>query len=90
MSNKTIEKIWYGKIIPYEQLKLDSDDVKWARDFAMQCHDELFSTLTPEQKTLLEKYEYAQDRATALCEQKSFASGFKLGVNIIIESIEKL
>ena len=55
----------------------------------MQYYDKLISTLTPEQKELLDKYEEMQDKATSLSEKNSFTYGFKLGVKIIIESLEK-
>ena len=50
---------------------------------------ELLATLTNEQKELLERYESAQDAVTAIYEKKSFERGFKLGVNLIIESVGK-
>lgn len=86
MSNKTIEKIWYGKIKPFEQLRVDDTETN---KNATLFRKELLTTLTSEQKELLEKYESAQDEVIAFYEKKSFESGFKLGVNIIIESMGK-
>ena len=89
MPNKTIEKIWYGKVKPFEQLRDDEGHDTEVYKNVSVLRKELLATLTNEQKELLERYESAQDAVTAICEKKSFERGFKLGVNLIIESVGK-
>ena len=89
MRDETLEKLWFGKIIPYEQFNADNEKLNSIRISAMQYYDKLSSTLTTEQKDLLSKYEEMQDKAISLSEKNSFTCGFKLGVRIIIESMEK-
>ncbi|MGM9682031.1 MAG: DUF6809 family protein [Eubacteriales bacterium] len=62
---KTIDKLWYGNIFPFEQCTRDDKCLKELLKLVTRNREELNGTLTDKQKETLEKYEDCIDEMQA-------------------------
>lgn len=84
----TIKDLYYGKIKPNEtEFKKGSENDALLMQI-IKTEETLNKTLTKEQIYLFEKYRDAQLQLSDLTEFQAFYKGFKLGANLILDTID--
>ena len=82
-----LEELWYGNITPTEYSRIENNaNYKEALRLVNQYQERLKSTLTNEQKELLDKFLTSSEEFANLIELDCFKVGFKLGARLIIEA----
>jgi len=82
-----LEGLWYGNITPTEYSRIENNaNYKEALRLVNQNQERLKSTLTNEQKELLDKFLTSSEEFENLIELDCFKVGFKLGARLIIEA----
>lgn len=82
-----LEEFWYGNITPTEYSRIENNaNYKEALRLVNQYQERLKSTLTNEQKELLDKFLTSSEEFENLIELDCFKVGFKLGARLIIEA----
>lgn len=85
---KILEELWYGNVCPGNERHEVS---KEARQF-MKClanqHENLYLTLTDEQKGMLEKMDECCSELTDIYEREIFVNAFRLGARIALEIMD--
>ena len=82
-----LEDLWFGNIDPHESAILtDNKRYKHLLSLMGRIRDELTETLTDKEKEMLEKYDETINEMHSLAEVEAFSCGFRLGVNLMIES----
>lgn len=79
-----LEDLYYGNLFPHEKVSKLDDETKELLGLLNRNEEKLIATLSDEQKETFEKY---KDCNREICERQSFITGFKLGANIVIESM---
>jgi hypothetical protein len=83
-----LEELWYGNINPCElEIPKDSELDKALKEI-IHNEEQLNNTLTYEQKQLLDNLKTSQLKFNSLTECEVFGKGFKLGVKIMLESLD--
>lgn len=78
------QKLYSGEICPAEEIP-DTDEFKAAQRALTKASQDLFVTLTAEQRELLDKYQSAHSKCTDLIYADAFKHGFLLGAEFIKE-----
>ena len=79
-----IEELFYGNISAADMRK--SKKYKKACEKELEIYHKLKPTLTKEQDKLLEEFLEANSNSAEICEKNFFTYGFKVGLQIGIES----
>ena len=80
-----LEELWYGNICPNTRCLEATDDSKQLIEYIARHHNDLSSTLTEEQKEILEKFDDCSCELMDINEKEIFLYAFKLGMRIAIE-----
>ena len=80
-----IKELWHGNIIPQEDSRNNSPEMKELMEYMARHHDDLLKTLTDEQKEIFEKFEDCWSEYTSYAEEAIFEYAFKLGMQITID-----
>ena len=88
MANKILSELWYGQVLPQDQIKIDDPELQQLRQYMSRHYTELCSMLTDEQMEILKKYDSNVNEITAKYEEAIFILGFKLGARIMMESLK--
>ncbi len=80
-----LEELWYGNIRPYESGIHNTPKFKELLGCIAQNSRELDTTLSDEQKKLLEKFMDSHSDFNALSESVIFIYGFRLGAQLMLE-----
>lgn len=83
----TLEDLYYGNLLPQEKVSKLDDETKELLGLLNRNEEKLIATLSDEQKETFEKYKDCNREIYEICEQQSFITGFKLGAQIVIESM---
>ena len=83
-----IKELWYGNIIPQEDSRNNSKEMKELLGYMARYHENLEKTFTDEQKEIFEKFHYCWDDYVSLAEAAIFEYAFRLGARIAME-VEK-
>ena len=83
---KTINELWYGNIVPFEQCTQGDKKLKEILTLMARNKEELDSTLTDKQKETLEKFEDCMNEMHNATERNAFSYGFRLGIHLMAES----
>ena len=78
-------ELWHGNIIPQEDNRNNSKEMKELLGYIARHHEDLVKTFTDEQKEIFEKFHDCWDEYATLSEEAIFAYAFKLGMHIAIE-----
>lgn len=81
-----LEEIYYGKLECQEQ-KWCNNELLESSKLCDRNREKLLSTMTDEQKLLLEKFIDCNDELHCVSERESFIQGFKFATKLIIESM---
>ena len=86
---ETIEELWHGNIIPQEDSRTNSPEMKELLSYMARHHEDLEKSFTDEQKEIFEKFHDCWSEYASLAEEAIFAYAFKLGMRIAIETLTK-
>ena len=86
---QTIEELWHGNIIPQEYSRTNSPEMKELLSYMARHHEDLEKSFTDEQKEIFEKFHDCWSEYASLAEEAIFAYAFKLGANLMLETLTK-
>ena len=75
----TINELWHGNIIPQEDSRTNSPQMKELLGYMARHHEGLEKNFTDEQKEIFEKFHDCWDEYVSLAEAAIFEYAFKLG-----------
>ena len=84
-----IKELWHGNIIPQEDSRTNSKEMKELLGYMARHHEDLEKTFSEEQKEIFEKFRDCWSEYTSLSEAEIFSYAFKLGMRIAIETLTK-
>ena len=82
-----INELWHGNIIPQEDSRNNSPEMKELMEYMARHHDDLLKTMSDEQKEVFEKFHDCWSEYMSLAEAAIFEYAFKLGMQIAIETL---
>ena len=80
-----IKELWHGNIVPQEDSRTNTKDMKELLGYIARHHEDLDKTFTAEQKELYEKLHDCWDEYVSLAEEAIFEYAFKLGAHMILD-----
>ena len=85
---ETIEELWHGNIIPQEDSRTNSPEMKELLSYMARHHEDLQKSFTNEQKEIFEKFHDCWSEYASLAEEAIFTYAFKLGANLMLETLQ--
>ena len=82
-----IKELWHGNIIPQEDSRTNSKEMKELLGYMARHHEDLEKSFTDEQKETFEKFHDCWSEYMSLAEAAIFEYAFKLGMQIAIETL---
>ena len=82
-----IDELWHGNIIPQEDSRTNSKEMKELLDYMSRHHEDLEKSFNAEQKETFEKFHDCWGEYMSLGEAAIFEYAFKLGMQIAIETL---
>lgn len=82
-----LEDLWYGNINPQEESKEHNRAIKELLNLMGRNRDALSSTLTEEQREVLEKYDDCVNEMYGLIEVEIFTYAFRLGGRLMLATM---
>ena len=80
-----INELWHGNIIPQDDSRNNSPEMKELMEYMARHHDDLLKTMTGNQKETFEKFDDCWSEYMSLAEAAIFEYAFKLGAQMMIE-----
>ena len=80
-----INELWHGNIVPQEDSRNNSPEMKELMEYMARHHDNLLKTMTDEQKEIFEKFDDCWSEYMSLAEAAIFEYAFKLGARLMLE-----
>lgn len=84
-----IENMYDGKIMPFGEINIRTDDYHKAIDNLYKSEAEILERF-PEVKPFLEKYQDAQMKVNAISFYHEFEVGFRIGAQIMLEAVKQI
>ena len=84
-----IKELWHGNIIPQDDSRNNSKEMKDLISYMARHHDDLLKTMTDEQKEIFVKFDDCWSEYASLAEEAIFCYAFRLGMRIAIETLTK-
>ena len=84
-----IKELWHGNIIPQEDSRTNSKEMKELLGYMARHHEDLEKAFSDEQKEIFEKFHECWSEYASLGEGAIFCYAFKLGMRIAIETLTK-
>ena len=84
-----IKELWYGNIIPQDDSRNNSPEMKKLIEYMSRHHDDLLKTMTDEQKEFFVKFDDCWSEYASYAEEAIFSYAFRLGMRIAIETLTK-
>ena len=85
----TLEELYYGNIVPNKKCAKLNSEVTELLKLLNRNEAKLTATLTEAQKETFEKCKDCNREISEICEREAFLNGFRLGAQIIIESVNQ-
>ena len=82
-----INELWHGNIIPQEDSRNNTKEMKELRSYMSRHHEDLEKSFTDEQKETFEKFHDCWSEYASLSEAAIFEYAFRLGMRIALDSI---
>ena len=82
-----IQDLWRGNIIPQEDSRINSKEMKVLLIYMARHHGDLEKSFSDEQKEIFEKFHDCWSEYMSLGEAAIFEYAFKLGMQIAIETL---
>ena len=80
-----IKELWHGNIIPQEDSRKNSKEMKELLGYMARHHEDLAKTFTDEQKEIFEKFHDCWEEYVSLAEAAIFEYAFRLGARLAME-----
>ena len=80
-----IEELWHGNIVPQEDSRTNSKEMKELLGYMARHHEDLEKTFTEEQKEIFDKFHDCWSEYMSLAEAAIFEYAFKLGARLTME-----
>ena len=80
-----INELWHGNIIPQEDSRTNSKEMKELMEYMARHHDDLLKMMPDEQKEIFEKFDDCWSEYMSLAEAAIFEYAFKLGARLMLE-----
>ena len=80
-----LQELWHGNIIPQEDSRNNSPEMKELMEYMARHHDDLLKTMPDEQKEIFEKFDDCWSEYMSLAEVAIFEYAFKLGARLMLE-----
>ena len=84
-----IKELWHGNIIPQEDSRTNSKEMKELLGYMSRHHEDLEKSFTDEQKEIFEKLHDCWSEYASLAEEAIFAYAFKLGGRLMLDLIDR-
>ena len=81
-----LKELWHGNIIPGEDNRNNSKEMKELLGYMARHHENLEKSFTEEQKEVFDKFHDCWSKYMSLAEASIFEYAFKLGMQIAIQS----
>ena len=81
--NNPIKELWHGNIIPQEDSRTNSKEMKELLGYMARYHENLEKSFTDEQKETFEKFHDCWNEYMSLAETAIFEYAFKLGARLM-------
>ena len=85
--NDVIKELWHGNIVPQEDSRNNSKEMKELLGYMARHHEDLGKSFSDEQKETFEKFQDCWSEYMSLAEAAIFEYAFKLGMQIAIEAL---
>ena len=82
-----INELWHGNIIPQEDSRTNSPQMKELLGYMSRHHEDLEKSFSDEQKEIFEKFHDCWSEYMSLAEAAIFEYAFKLGAKFMLESL---
>ena len=82
-----INELWHSNIIPQEDSRTNSPEMKELLSYMARHHEDLEKSFSDEQKEVFEKFHDCWIEYMSLAEAAIFEYAFKLGMQIAIETL---
>ena len=82
-----INELWHGNIIPQEDSRTNSKEMKELLGYMARHHGDLGRSFSDDQKETFEKFHDCWSEYMSLAEAAIFEYAFKLGMQIAIEAL---
>ncbi|MBR2019735.1 MAG: hypothetical protein IKA05_04980 [Clostridia bacterium] len=79
-----INELWHGNIVPQEDSRNNSPEMKELMEYMARHHDDLLKTMSVEQKEVFEKFDDCWSEYMSLAEAAIFEYAFKLGARLVL------
>ena len=86
---ETIEELWHCNIIPQEDSRTNSPEMKELLSYMARHHEDLEKSFTNEQKEIFEKFHDCWSEYASLAEEAIFAYAFKLAGRLMLETLSE-
>ena len=83
-----IKELWHGNIIPQEDSRTNSKEMKELLGYMARHHEDLENGFSDAQKDIFDKFHDCWSEYMSLAEAAIFTYAFKLGMRIAIESLQ--
>ena len=80
-----INELWHGNIVPQEDSRNNSPEMKELIEYMARHHDDLLKTMTDEQREIFEKFDDCWSEYSSYAEEAIFEYAFKLGARLTME-----
>ena len=80
-----INELWHGNIVPQEDSRNNSLEMKELMEYMARHHDDLLKTMTDEQREIFEKFDDCWSEYSSSAEEAIFEYAFKLGARLTME-----
>ena len=80
-----INELWHGNIVPQEDSRNNSPEMKELMEYMARHHDDLLQTMTDEQREIFEKFDDCWSEYSSYAEEAIFEYAFKLGARLAME-----
>ena len=84
-----IKELWHGNIIPQEDSRTNSKEMKELLGFMARQHEDLEKSFTEGQKETFEKFHDCWSEYMSLAEATIFEYAFKLGARLTTEILNE-
>ena len=82
-----IKELWHGNIIPQEDSRTNSKEMKELLGYMARHHEDLEKSSKEEQKEIFDKFHDCWSEYMSLAEAAIFTYAFKLGMRIATEAL---
>lgn len=84
---KTISELWHGNIVPQDDSRINSKEMKELIGYIARHNEDLTKLLNDEQNEIYEKYQECWNEYVSLAEAAIFEYAFKLGARLTHEAL---